>query len=63
MSKLAGADELFEIASTDDLTPRPDIAPATTKGAAFHALEAYLAANPGERGALQVVPSAELADG
>jgi Family of unknown function (DUF6603) len=62
-SKLAGADELFEIASTDDLTPRPDIAPATTKGAAFHALEAYLAANPGERGALQVVPSAELADG
>jgi hypothetical protein len=55
-----GAEE-YVIASTNDLTQRPDITNPVTKGEAFQALSAHLAKNPGERGQLQVVPLYELA--
>ncbi|HEX8792893.1 MAG TPA: DUF6603 domain-containing protein [Polyangiaceae bacterium] len=55
------AEETFVIASTTDLTQRPDITAPTTKGEAYLALAAHLSANPGDRDQLQVVPLHELA--
>jgi hypothetical protein len=54
------ADEGFVVASTVDLTLRPDITGPTTQGAAWQALDAHLAEHPEERGTLQIVPSHEL---
>jgi hypothetical protein len=54
--------ETYEIATTDDFTGRPDVTAATTKGAAYQALDIYLETHPAERGRLQVVPSGELVD-
>jgi hypothetical protein len=59
---LTDADERFDIASTTDFTPRVDITASTTKGAAWQALDDYLAEHPGEAGQLQVVPVGELED-
>jgi hypothetical protein len=52
--------EGFVVASTTDLSLRADITGATTKGAAFQALDEYLSAHPAERDALQVMPVADL---
>ncbi len=53
----------FVIASTQDLSVRGDISPAagTTRYQAAAALADYLAANPGQAGALQVMPAYEAA--
>jgi hypothetical protein len=52
----------YLVASTADLTARADILPAaTTHLQAKTALENFLAANPGQRGAIQVVTAAEVA--
>ena len=53
--------EQYVVASTNDLTQRPDITHPVTKGEAFQALSVHLANNPGDRGQLQVVPLYELA--
>lgn len=53
-------EEAFVIASTVDLAPRLDLAPASSRGAAELALAAFLAANPAARGTLQVVPRFEV---
>ena len=58
---VALGDEHYVVASTNDLSQRPDITHPVTKGEAFQALSAHLAKNPGERGQLQVVPLYELA--
>ncbi len=55
------ADEQFVVATTDDLTRREDIVAPASKGEAYRALAAHLAANPAEQGQLQVVPLYELA--
>jgi hypothetical protein len=60
-AKFVESAELFQVATTDDLSGRLDVTTPTTKGAALQALDQYLAAHPDERGALQVVPIAELA--
>jgi Family of unknown function (DUF6603) len=57
--KLQQAEELFEVASTNDLSRRADITAPTTKGGARQALNAYLADRPSERQTLQVVPVGE----
>lgn len=54
-------DEAFVIASTDDLQPRLAITPPTSKGLAQAALAQHLAANPGDRDRLQVIPAADAA--
>jgi hypothetical protein len=54
-------EETFVVATTTDLTRRPDVTVPTTKGEAYLALAAHLRANPGERDQLQVVPLHELA--
>lgn len=54
------AEETFVIASTLDLTPRLDIAPAAARTGAELALKAYLASHPESRGMLQVVPRYEV---
>jgi hypothetical protein len=59
--RVALDEETFVIASTTDLTARPGLSPATSRGAAELALAAYLAANPDARGTLQVVSSSEVA--
>jgi hypothetical protein len=52
----------YAVASTTDLTARPDIiGPGATHYEAVTALREYLAANPGERTAVQVLTTAELA--
>jgi hypothetical protein len=52
----------YTVASTTDLTARTDIlAAGTTRYQAVAAMQAYLAANPGERDAVQVVPLYEVA--
>ena len=52
----------YAVASTTDLTARPEIiAPGATHYEAVTALREYVAANPGERGAVQVITTAELA--
>ena len=53
----------FVIASTQDLSVRGDISPAagTTRYQAAAALADYLAAHPGQAGALQVMPAYEAA--
>jgi hypothetical protein len=53
--------EQYMIASVDTLAPRSDIATPTTKSATLAALNQHLAANPGDRGTLQIVPVYELA--
>ena len=53
--------EQYVVAGVDDLAVRSDIAPPSTKGAAFAALAKHLAANPTDQGTLQVVPVYELA--
>jgi hypothetical protein len=54
-------EEAFLVVGTEDLAPRPDVLKEpTTKGAAFQALDAWLAGRPEDRGALQVVPVHEL---
>jgi hypothetical protein len=60
--KLARDEETFVVVSTVDLGARADISAPTTKGAAWQALEAYVASRPAERGTLQVVPVHELED-
>ncbi len=52
--------ERFVIVSTLDLTPRLDITPAAGRGDVELALKTHLAANPGARDALQVVPRFEV---
>ncbi len=54
--------EQYVIVSTVDLTPRPDIAAAGTKGDTFAALSAHVARNPADQGTLQVIPLYELAE-
>jgi hypothetical protein len=49
----------YTVASTLDMSARLDIGQGTI-GETHDALNAYLAANPGERGRLQVVPMHEL---
>lgn len=53
------AEEMFVIASTDDLAPRLDLLAAGPRGPAEIALRAYLADNPAAAGSLQVVPRFE----
>jgi len=53
--------EQYVIAGVDDLSVRADIAAPATKSAAWAALARHLAANPGDRGTLQIVPVYELA--
>lgn len=60
-SKVTLDAETYVIAGVDDLGVRSDISGPTTKSAAFAALAKHVAANPAERGALQVVPEHELA--
>ncbi len=50
-------EESYVIASSYDLTARPDLSAPATRGAAELALAAYLAAHPGLAGTLHVVPS------
>jgi hypothetical protein len=51
----------YAVASTTDLTARPDIiAPGVTHYEAVTALREYLEANPGARAAVQVITTAEL---
>jgi hypothetical protein len=57
--RLRLVEETFVIASTDELAPRWDLAAAGTRGQVELALRAHLAANPGDAGRLQVVPSFE----
>lgn len=59
---LAGLEEeQFAVVRTSDLGARPDVLKEpTTKGAAFQALDAWLAGRPEDRGLLQVVPVGEL---
>ncbi|MCW5801493.1 MAG: hypothetical protein KIT31_03835 [Deltaproteobacteria bacterium] len=54
-------EETYVIASTIDLTTRLDLLPGgpAPRGAAELALAAFLAANPGQRGNIQVVPRFE----
>lgn len=59
-SRTALNDESFVITSTSDLSVRADITPPLSKGAAFQALEEYLAASPHERGSLQIVSLQEV---
>ncbi|MGN6106369.1 MAG: DUF6603 domain-containing protein [Kofleriaceae bacterium] len=54
-------EETYVIASTADLAPRFDLLPASPRGVAELALDAFLAANPSARGTLHVVPSFEAA--
>lgn len=58
--QVALAEEQFMIASTLDLSPRADLVPAGSKGAAVVALAQYLVAHPAERGQLRVVALHEL---
>jgi len=58
--KLARDEETFVVVSAVDLGARADISAPTTKGAAWQALDAYVASRPQERGTLQVVPVHEL---
>lgn len=55
-------EERFVVASTLDLSQRPEIAFATSKGAAYQALADYLAAHPNEQGRLEVFALDELAE-
>ena len=48
------------IATTNDLVPRLDLAPAAGRGATELALKSYLAANPVARGTVQVVSRFEV---
>jgi hypothetical protein len=52
--------ETFVVVSTEDLGVRSDVTAPTTKTRAAAALEGHLAANPAERGKLQVMRSSEL---
>ncbi len=52
--------ERFVVASSFDLSARPDITPAGGKGAAFQALAAHLARHPEDRGRLEVMSLDEL---
>jgi hypothetical protein len=55
------AEETFLVVDVDHLQARTDVLPRpTTKGAAFEALDAWLASRPEDRGRLQVVPAPEL---
>jgi hypothetical protein len=56
-------DEMYVVASTDELIPNTAITDATTMGRAYDALEEYLAAHPDERGAYQVVSVEEVTAG
>jgi len=51
------AEPSYSIASSDDLTIRPDIARRTGRSGAYLALSQYLSNNPSAIGALQVIPS------
>jgi hypothetical protein len=53
--------EQFVVANTTDLTQRSDITGPVSKGEAYRALANHLAANPTEKGQLQVMPLHELA--
>lgn len=53
--------ETYVIAGVDDLAARPDLSAPASKGSALAALNRHLAANPGDRGTLQIVPVHELA--
>ncbi len=53
------ADEQYVIVNTDDLS-QTNIAAPTTKGAAFQALDDYLAEHPEQCGKCQVIPICEL---
>ncbi|MFN8648103.1 MAG: DUF6603 domain-containing protein [Gemmatimonadales bacterium] len=57
---LTQVEEQFVVASTVDLAVHPGVTAPTTKGAAMAALKAHLAAHPGDRDALQVVPLHEV---
>ena len=59
-AKLAQSEEQFVVVSTYDLSIQATVTAPTTKGAASQALKAHLAANPGQRDTLQVVPLHEL---
>jgi len=54
------AEPTYVVASTLDMSARADIGGGATMGEAHDALDAYLEANPGERGTLHVVPAHEL---
>lgn len=53
--------EQFVVATTADLAARTDITAPVSKGEAYRALAAHLAANPSDTDQLQVVPLHELA--
>ncbi|MEO6773091.1 MAG: DUF6603 domain-containing protein [Kofleriaceae bacterium] len=53
--------EQFVVATTADLAERTDITAPVSKGEAYRALAAHLAANPSDTDQLQVVPLHELA--
>jgi len=53
--------EQFVVASLTNLSQRADITAPVSKGAAYRALAAHLASNPGDQGQLDVVPLHELA--
>jgi hypothetical protein len=53
-------DEMHVVVSTEDLTVRTEVTPATGKGAAVQALAEHLAAHPEDRASLQVVPLHDL---
>ncbi len=55
-------EETFVIATTNDLVPRFDLAPAAGRGATELALKAYLATHPAARGTVQVVPRFEIGE-
>ncbi len=54
-------EEMFVIASVDDLGARPDLAPPGARGTAELALAAHIAANPVDAGAFVIVPMFEAA--
>jgi len=53
-------DDIYVIATTDDLAQRPELGRYRSKGAALQALKAHLAAQPLDHGRLQVVSTFEL---
>jgi hypothetical protein len=59
-AQLAQVEEQFVVVSTVDLSVQTTVTAPTTKGGAHQALKQHLAAHPGQRGALQVVPLHEL---
>lgn len=54
-------DDVYVIASTEDLLTRPEITPPTTKGEASAVLKKHFAAHPEDRDRLQVIAQHEAA--